>query len=127
MKNLIATLCLTVVSLVTSLPSFAADRYVCQVNAKKVCNDKGCKDVEILGDHYRIIDKRSGTYSIGKDQFRLEGTEVAGAFEIFKVGGVSFMKMSVFDIPLTGLKRGQFLEVRDTFLSVVTSFGICTF
>ena len=127
MRNLTAILCLTVVSLVLSSPSFAADRYVCQVNAKKVCNDKGCKDVEILGDHYRIIDKRSGTYSIGKDQFRLEGTQVSGAFEIFKVGGVSFMKMSVLDEPLTGLKRGQFLEVRDMFLSAVTSYGICRF
>ena len=81
-----------------------------------VCNDNGCKDVEILGEDYRIIDKRSGTYSIGKDQFRLEGTEVSVAFEIFKFGGASFMKMSVLDEPLTGVKRGQFLEVRDTLL-----------
>ena len=76
----------------TGLDAYVANRYACKVDPKRVCNEEGCKDVEILGDDYRIIDKRAGTYFIGKDQFHLEGAEVSGAFEIFKVGGAGFMK-----------------------------------
>jgi diphthamide synthase subunit DPH2 len=127
MNRILAPTCLVLTSLSLTFPAYAADRYVGQVDTKRVCNDEGCKDVEILGDDYRIIDKRAGTYFIGKDQFRLEGAEVSGAFEIFKVGGAFFMKMVSIDEFLSRLKRGQFIEVRDLFLSVITSYGVYKF
>ena len=126
MKTLTILLALTF-SVMFSSTSFAADRYVCQVETKRSCNEKGCKDIKILGDDYRIIDKRSRTYTIGKDQFPLEDAKISGAFEIFKVGSAGFMKMIYIDEPITQLKRGQFIEVRDMLLSVITSYGLCRF
>lgn len=127
MRKLAVTLFLTAVSLALPFASVAADRYVCHVDVKRICGTKDCKEIEVLGDDYRIIDKISRTYLIGNDQFRLEEFKTSGVFEIFNFGGASFMKMSIIDEPLSGLKRGQFIEVRDTFLSVLNSYGICKF
>lgn len=126
MGNLTLTHCLAL-SLLLTMPADAADRYVCQVDTKRMCSETGCEEMEILEDDYRIIDKQSRSYTIGTDNFPLEDAKVAGAFEFFKVGGAGFMKMILIDEPMTGLKRGQFIEVRDTFLSVVTSYGVCRF
>ena len=128
MKRILAPILLALTfSVIFSSPSFAADRYVCAVETKKSCNEKGCKDIQILGDDYRIIDKGSRTYTIGKDQFPLEDAKISGAFEIFKVGDSGFLKMIYIDEPITQLKRGQFIEVRDMFLSIITSYGLCKF
>ena len=98
------------------------------MSEKKICNEKECKSTKILGDDYRIIDIKAGTYSIGNDVFQLEGREVSGAFEIFKVGGAAYMKMNYLESSeLTGMKRGEFVEVRDSFLTTFTSWGICRF
>jgi hypothetical protein len=125
--NRLLTIFALIFSVIFSSTSFAADRYVCKVETKRSCNEKGCKDVQILGDDYRIIDKGSRTYTIGKDQFPLEDAKISGAFEIFKVGGAGFLKMIYIEETITQLKRGEFIEVRDMFLSVITSHGLCRF
>ncbi len=104
-----------------------ASKYVCNVTAKTVCGELGCESSKILNDDFRIIDEHKRTYEIGTDQFSLAGTESSGAFIIFKVGSSGFIKISTIDAELVGLKRGQFLEVRDTFLNTITSWGICNF
>lgn len=127
MKNIYLYFSILTITWLLNFPTFAAEKYVCQVIAKKACDESGCKDIKILGDDYRIIDKESRIYAIGTDQFPLEEAKISGAFEIFKVGGAGFMKMIYIDEPLTQLKRGQFIEVRDTFLSVIISNGLCKF
>ena len=105
-----------------------ADKYVCQVTKKQFCSEKECKSAKVLDDDYRIIDVPARTYTIGKDTFGLEGLEQSGAFLIFKVGGAGYMKMYFLeDSEFTGMKRGQFLENRDTFLSSIVSWGVCKF
>jgi hypothetical protein len=104
-----------------------AGKYVCNVTAKTVCGELGCESSEILNDDFRIIDEDKRTYEIGTDEFSLAGSETSGAFIFFKVGSSGFIKISTIDEELVGLKRGQFLEVRDTFLNTITSWGICSF
>lgn len=127
MKKLVI---LSTLLILISYPTFGANKYVCQVSFKKVCSEKGCKDAKILGDDYRIIDVSAKTYIIGDQKFKLEGISSSGIFKYFYVGGAGFMKMvemgqSIKD--LIEIKRGEFIEVRDTFLSTITSWGICKF
>ena len=126
MKTLLTLLtCLFILS-----PSFVAgaDKYVCQVTKKQFCSEKECNVAKVLDDDYRIIDTSTRKYTIGKDTFELEGLEQSGAFLIFKVGGAGYMKMYFMETSeITGMKRGQFLENRDTFLSSIISWGICKF
>ena len=83
--------------------------------------------MEILGDDFRIINEAQQTYEIGSDKFPLRGSEDSGVFKIFKVGSAGFIKIVTMDADLAGLKRGQFVEVRDTFLSAISSWGTCLF
>ena len=129
MKNLLLIFTLLFTSVFLS-PNVAlgADKYVCQVTKKQFCSEKECKITKVLDDDYRIIDTSARKYTIGKDTFDLEGLEQSGAFLIFKVGGAGYMKMYFLETSeCTGMKRGQFLENRDTFLSSIISWGICKF
>ena len=111
-----------------SFSSFAADKYVCQVNKKKNCGEQVCEDTKILEDDYRIIDTINKTYTIGKDVFELSEVSSSGAFTTFKVGGAGYMKMYwMKKNDLIKFERGQFMEVRDTFLTSIISWGICKF
>ena len=47
----------------------------------------------------------------------------SGAFYIAKFGGTSFIKIGISDV-LEELQWG-FVEVRDSWLMVTTSFGVC--
>ena len=111
-----------------SFPSFSAEKYICQVNVKKYCNQKTCKNMVIPNDDYRIIDIVAETYAIGTDIFKLEDVNSAGMFTIFKVGGAGYMKMNWMNKDsITNLEIGQFMEVRDTFLTSIISYGVCKF
>jgi hypothetical protein len=127
MRKLSLTL-LTCLFILSPNVVLGTDKYVCQVTKKQFCGEKECKSIKILDDDYRIIDVPTRKYHIGKDVFNLESLEHSGTFIIFKVGGVGYLKMNYLEYSeLTGMKRGQFLEVRDTFLSTITSWGICKF
>ena len=107
------------VFILISKVSLGSERYV--------CGKLGCKKSELPTDNYRIIDKYTKTYSIGKDTFSLDETTSSGIFKIFKTGSVSFIKIVTMDEPLTGMKRGEFIEVRDTLLVSIISHGKCKF
>ena len=94
---------------------------------KKVCAELGCESAEILNDDFRIINEQQKTYEIGSDMFSLAGSKTSGAFKIFKVGSSGFIKIITINAEPFGLKRGQFLEVRDTMLSTISSWGVCSF
>ena len=83
--------------------------------------------MEVAGDDYRIVDEGRGMYAIGKQEFPLTGSTSSGIFKYLKTGGASFIKIVQFDESLTGMTRGQFIEVRDTFLITVISWGTCKF
>ena len=111
-----------------SFSSFASNKYVCQVNKKKNCGEQACENTKVLDDDYRIIDTINKTYTIGKDVFELVEVSSSGAFTIFKVGGAGYMKMYwMKKNDLLNIERGQFMEVRDTFLTSIISWGICKF
>ena len=118
---------LTMSFLVFSPSAFAVDRYVCLVETKQVCKKTGCADIKLEKDDYRIIDTKSKTYTIGTDTFPLEGVRYSGVFKIIKVGPSSFLKMIEMDEPMTGKKRGEFIEIRDMFLKSFISHGTCKF
>lgn len=107
--------------------SFGGERYVCDVKSKHFCGKLGCNQSKLPTDNYRIIDENTKTYSIGKDTFSLDETTSSGIFKIFKTGSVSFMKIVTMDEKLTGMKRGEFIEVRDTLLVSIISHGRCKF
>ena len=66
--------------------------------------------------------------AIGKDVFELSEVSSSGAFTTFKVGGAGYMKMYwMKKNDLIKFERGQFMEVRDTFLTSIISWGICKF
>ena len=104
-----------------------ADKYVCNITKKYVCSELGCEPSEILGDDFRIINETLETYEIGSDEFPLKGSENSGVFKIFKFGSSGFIKIVTMDVDLSGLKRGQFMEVRDIWLAAITSWGNCLF
>jgi hypothetical protein len=111
-----------------SFSSFAADKYVCQVDTKKNCGEKVCENTKVLDDDYRIIDTVKKTYTIGKDVFDLEKVSSSGIFTIFKVGGAGYMKMNWMEKDdLMILEKGKFMEVRDLFLTSIISWGTCKF
>ena len=126
MKTLLTLLtCLFILSPTVVI---GANKYVCQVTKKQFCSETECKVAKVLDDDYRIIDTSTRKYTIGKKTFDLEGLEQSGAFLIFKVGGAGYMKMySMETSEFTGMKQGQFLENRDTFLSSIVSWGVCKF
>ena len=109
--------------LVYSSAAFSADKYVCTVDKKTICSDGVCESMPLEPDDYRIVDTQARTYQMGSDTIDLNGVSASGAFNYFHIGGASFMKVWV----LEGDNRGSFVEVRDTFLSVITSFGVCKF
>ena len=94
---------------------------------KYFCGKLGCNQSKLPTDNYRIIDENTKTYSIGKDTFSLDDSTFSGIFKIFKTGSVSFIKIVTMDEPLTGMKRGEFIEVRDTLLVSIISHGKCKF
>ena len=115
------------VFILISKVSFGGERYVCDVISKHLCDKLGCKKLELPTDNYRIIDENTKTYSVGKKTWSLDETISSGIFKIFKTGSVSFMKMNTMDEPVTKMKRGEFIEVRDTFLVTIISNGRCKF
>ena len=38
---------------------------------------------------------------------------------------MAFLKIIMMDEPLSGLKKGQFIESRDAFLGTILSWGFC--
>ena len=110
-----------------SNPSIGGERYVCDVTSKHLCDKLGCKKIKLPSDNYRIIDENTKTYTVGKKTWSLDKTISSGIFKIFKTGKVSFLKMNTMDEPVTGMERGEFIEVRDTFLVTFISYGKCKF
>ena len=117
---------LTIIMLIFATQTMA-DKYECNVTAKSVCGELGCESTKILNDDFRIINEEQKTYEIGSDKFSLGGSETSGAFKFFKVGSSGFIKIITIDAEPLGLKRGQFLEVRDFMLTTISSWGICSF
>ena len=111
-----------------SLSSFAADKYVCHVNKKNICNGGICEYKKVLEDDYRIIDTINKTYTIRKNVYKLENISSSGFFTIFKVGSAAYMKMHWMKKDfLMNLERGEFMEVLDNELTSEISWGICKF
>jgi len=113
--------------LVYSSAAFSADKYVCTVDKKTICSDGVCKSMALEPDDYRIVDVRARTYQMGSDIVDLNGIRQSGIFNYFLIGASSFMKVVTTDIEDYRDTRGSFVEVRDTFLSIITSYGVCKF
>ena len=108
-----------------SLSSFAADKYVCHVNKKNICNGGICEYKKVLEDDYRIIDTINKTYTIRKNVYKLENISSSGFFTIFKVGSDEYIKMHWMKKDfLMNLERGEFMEEIDDEISTEISIGI---
>jgi len=107
-----------------------ADLLRCNVEIKKWCDASKCNE-GVGGGEYSLVNTNNGTYSLcvsGKDDcqiLQILEASPSGAFRLIKFGGSSFIKIAILTDDFSGLKKGRFMEVRDSMLGVISSFGTC--
>ena len=102
----------------------------CNVDTKNWCDAHGCNHGPGDGE-YVIVNTDNETYSlckIGKpdcDILVLKGAREYGAFITYQFGGSSYLKMAHMDVELLEIEAGTFIEVRDSMVGAMNSFGSC--
>ena len=121
-------------ALTMAAPSLSSSAFAttlrCNVDTKNWCSAAGCNQGPGDGE-YVIINTDNQTYSlckIGKDDcdvLVLNSGRQSGAFMMFDFGGASFLKMALMDVDPMNIKEGEFIEVRDSMVGAMNSFGSC--
>ena len=83
--------------------------------------------MEVESNDYQIFDEATGIYLIGREEHPLTSSTTSGIFKYLKTSGASFIKIVVIDVELLDFLKGDFLEVRDTYLAAIISRGSCKF
>jgi hypothetical protein len=107
----------------------SAQTTTCAVQWKAICGDMKCVRDKPANEMVRY-NLATSIYELfdgaGKYQRHLiEAAAPSGAFLIIRYSGVNYLKVSQTRSAILDIAPGQFIEVRHSFLSSITSGGTC--